>query len=165
MTTFQKITPNLWFDRQAEEAARFYVSIFDDSRLGRITRYGSEGQEIHGMAEGTVMTVEFILAGQEFVALNGGPHFQFNEAISFIINCQTQEEVDYYWEKLGAGGDPAAQQCGWLKDQYGVSWQVVPVLLNDLINDPDPARAQRVFKEMLSMKKLDIETLERVYEG
>lgn len=164
MTTIQKITPNLWFDTQAEEAARFYISIFNDSRISRITRYGNEGQEIHGMAEGTVMTVEFLLAGQAFVALNGGPHFQFNEAISFIINCETQEEVDYYWEKLGEGGDPAVQQCGWLKDRYGVSWQVVPTLLNDLINDQDTVRAQQVVQEMLTMKKLDIEALQHAFE-
>ena len=126
MATMQKITSNLWFDREAEEAAKYYVSIFKDSSIKRITHYGKEGFEIHGMREGTVMTVEFILAGQTFVALNGGPHFKFNEAISFIVNCEPQEEVDYFWDTLSDGGDKNAQQCGWLKDKFGVSWQVVP---------------------------------------
>lgn len=165
MAMLQKITPNLWFDTQAEEAAQFYVSIFNDAQITSVTRYGKEGQDIHGKAEGAVMTVAFQIEGQDFVALNGGPHFTFNEAVSFIINCETQEEVDYYWERLSAGGDPAAQQCGWLKDKYGVSWQVVPVALTGMLNDRDTEKSRRVAKALLSMKKLDIAMLERAYKG
>ncbi len=161
----QKITTNLWFDTQAEEAARFYCSIFTSSEIAGISRYGKEGFEVHGMAEGTVMTVDFQLEGQQFVALNGGPHFKFNEAISFIVHCETQEEVDYYWEKLGEGGDPDAQQCGWLKDRYGVSWQIVPNQLADLLANPDPEKAQRAMRAMLAMKKLDIEMMKQAAEG
>lgn len=161
----QKITPYLWFADQAEEAAKFYTTIFRNSRIDRITRYGKEGVEIHGMPEGTVMTVTFLLEGQEFVALNGGPVFQFNEAISFHIGCESQEEVDYFWEKLSEGGDEKAQQCGWLKDRFGVSWQVVPAALHEILDDPDPAKSQRVMKAMLSMKKMDIEKLKQAYEG
>src|SRR5690606_15412373 len=157
MTTMQKITSNLWFDNQAEEAAKFYTSIFKKSSIGRITRYGKEGFEIHGKPEGAVMTVEFQIEGQDFVGLNGGPLFKFNEAISFIINCISQEEVDYYWEKLSVGGDENAQVCGWLKDQYGVSWQIVPTILNDMVQDHTDERAQRAMRAMLQMKKLDIE--------
>lgn len=123
----QKINPFLWFDKQAEEAVKFYVSIFKNSKIGEIIRYGREGQEIHGMEEGTVMTIDFEIEGQKFVALNGGPMFKFNEAISFQVNCETQNELDYYWEKLSEGGDKNAQQCGWLKDKYGVSWQSYPL--------------------------------------
>mgnify|MGYP006197890487 CR=1 FL=1 len=161
----QKITSNLWFDDQAEEAAKFYTSIFKNSSIGRITRYGKEGFEIHGKPEGAVMTVEFQIEGQDFVGLNGGPLFKFNEAISFIINCISQEEVDYYWEKLSVGGDENAQVCGWLKDQYGVSWQIVPTILNDMVQDHTDERAQRAMRAMLQMKKLDIEGLKRAYEG
>lgn len=161
----QKITPNLWFNNQAEEAVNFYFSVFDDAKIGKITRYGKEGYDIHGMAEGTVMTIEFQIEGQKFVALNGGPHFQFNEAISFIVNCETQEEVDYLWERLAEGGDPAAQQCGWLKDKHGVSWQIVPTMLTEMINDADPVKAQSVFQAVLSMKKIDIDVLKLSYEG
>ena len=125
----QKITPFLWFANQAEEAVKFYTSIFRDSKIGKVTRYGKEGFEIHRMPEGTIMTAEFQIEGQKFVALNGGPHFKFTEAISFVVNCQTQEEVDYYWEKLSEGGDEKAQMCGWLKDKYGMSWQVIPTVL------------------------------------
>ena len=131
----QKIIPFLWFDKQAEEAARFYASIFKNSRIGEVTRYGKEGYEVHGMEEGTVMTVDFEIEGQKFVALNGGPVFKFNEAISFQVLCETQEDVDYYWEKLSEGGDKKAQQCGWLKDRYGVSWQIVPKVLVKMIQD------------------------------
>ena len=165
MATIQKITPNLWFDQQAEDAAKFYTTIFKDSRIGKISRYGKEGFEIHGMREGTVMVIEFWLAGQQFLALNGGPHFKFNEAISFVINCDTQEEVDYYWNKLKEGGDPKAQMCGWLKDRYGLSWQVVPTVLDELVSDPDPEKAGRAIKAMLQMKKLDIAALKKAYEG
>src|SRR5687768_1892899 len=127
MTTMQKITPNLWFDRQAEEAAKYYTSIFKNSRILKTRYYGREGYEIHRMPEGTVMTVEFEIEGQQFIALNGGPVFQFNEATSFVVNCNSQQEIDFYWEKLSQGGDPKSQQCGWLKDKFGLSWQVVPV--------------------------------------
>ena len=156
-----KLTPCLWFDHQAEDAARFYCGIFPDSRLVSRTRYTDAGFEFHGKPAGSVMTVNFELDGQPFVGLNGGPVFQFNEAISFQIGCADQAEVDHYWSKLGAGGDPAAQQCGWLKDRFGVSWQVVPYVLTELLQQPDAARAQRVTQAMLQMKKLDIDALTR----
>jgi predicted 3-demethylubiquinone-9 3-methyltransferase (glyoxalase superfamily) len=161
MATMQKITSHLWFDKQAEEAARFYTSIFKNSKIGRITKYGREGFEVHKMPEGTVMTVEFELDGQKFVALNGGPIFKFNEAVSLMVNCENQEEIDYYWEKLSQGGDKSAQQCGWLKDKYGLSWQVIPTILPDLLNDRDRKKVDRVTKAFLQMKKMDIKTLER----
>ena len=161
----QKITPCLWFDSNAEEAVNFYASIFKNSKIGSITRYGKEGYEIHGRDAGSVLTVEFEIAGQTFIALNGGPIFKFNEAISFIVNCDTQEEVDYYWEKLTEGGDPKAQQCGWLKDKFGLSWQIVPKGLVELVGDPNSGKSQRAFAAMLQMKKLDIEALKRAYEG
>ena len=160
-----KIVPNLWFAAQAEEAARFYTSIFPNSSVGRITRYGKAGHEIHGMEAGTVMTVEFTLDGQDFLALNGGPVFTFSEAISFIVNCDTQEEADYFWDKLTQGGDPNALQCGWLKDKFGVSWQVVPIAFNELMSDPDPEKSERMMEAMLQMKKLDIAALKKAYEG
>jgi predicted 3-demethylubiquinone-9 3-methyltransferase (glyoxalase superfamily) len=160
-TSIQKITPFLWFDSQAEEAVSFYTSIFNSSKIVSITRYGEEGAEASGRPKGTVMTMAFQLDGQEFVALNGGPHFKFNEAISFVVNCESQDEVDYYWEKLSGGGDEKAQQCGWLKDKYGVSWQIVPTLLVKLLNDPDPEKTRRVMKAMLQMKKIDIESLKQ----
>ena len=165
MATMQKITSNLWFDNQAEEAAKFYTSVFKNSRMGKISRYGKEGFEIHKMPEGTVMTVQFYLEGQEFLALNGGPIFQFNEAISFIINCISQEEVDHYWGKLTKGGNEKAQVCGWLKDKFGLSWQVIPTILPEMLTDPDPKKSQPVMKAMLQMKKIDIETLNRAYAG
>jgi predicted 3-demethylubiquinone-9 3-methyltransferase (glyoxalase superfamily) len=165
MERFDGIAPCLWFDDQAEEAARFYTGIFDGSRIVRISRYGEAGREVHGKARGTVLTVEFELRGQPFTALNGGPSFKFNEAISFQINCRTQKEVDYYWEKLSDGGDEKAQQCGWLKDRYGVSWQVVPTVLTEMIADPDPQKSQRAMAAMRRMKKLDIASLERAYAG
>ena len=161
----QRIIPCLWFDNQAEEAAIFYVSIFRNSKIGRITRYGKEGYEIHGRSEGTVMTVEFVIDGQAFTALNGGPIFKFNEAISFQVYCETQEEVDSYWEKLSEGGDKKAQQCGWLKDKYGVSWQVIPKGLSELLGDPDSEKSQRAMKAMLQMKKIDIGEIRQAYEG
>ncbi|MGA7008611.1 MAG: VOC family protein [Nitrososphaeraceae archaeon] len=160
----QKISPCLWFDDQGEEAAKFYTSIFKDSKIGDVTRYGKEGYEIHGRKEGTVMTVEFDIEGQKFLALNGGPTFKFNEAISFQVYCETQEEVDYYWEKLSEGGDEKAQQCGWLKDKYGVSWQIVPTILIKMLKDKDSEKSQRVMKAMLQMHKLDISTLKKAYD-
>ncbi|MGA7141774.1 MAG: VOC family protein [Nitrososphaeraceae archaeon] len=160
----QKISPCLWFDDQGEEAAKFYTSIFKDSKIGDVTRYGKEGYEIHGREEGTVMTVEFEIEGQKFLALNGGPIFKFNEAISFQVYCETQEEVDYYWEKLSEGGDEKAQQCGWLKDKYGVSWQIVPTILIKMLKDKDSEKSQRVMKAMLQMHKLDISTLKKAYD-
>jgi len=161
----QKITPCLWFDNQAEEAANFYTSIFKNSKIGRIARYGKEGYEIHGRSEGTVMAVEFEIGGQAFTALNGGPMFKFNEAISFQVHCETQKDVDYYWEKLSEGGDKNAQQCGWLKDKYGLSWQVIPKVLSQLLGDPDSEKSQRAMKAMLQMKKIDIEKIKRAYDG
>ncbi|MBD2862107.1 VOC family protein [Paenibacillus oceani] len=159
----QKITSNLWFDNQAEEAAQFYTSIFSNSSIGRMTRFGKGGR---GGEQGTVMTVEFRLDGQEFVALNGGPQFQFTEAISFIVNCEDQDELDYYWEKLTEGGDEKAQVCGWLKDKYGVSWQVVPARLTEMICDPDPEKSERVMQALLQTKnKINIMKLQQAYEG
>jgi predicted 3-demethylubiquinone-9 3-methyltransferase (glyoxalase superfamily) len=165
MTITQRLTPCLWFDSEAEEAARYYVAIFRNSRLGTITRYSSAGVEIHGRPAGSVMVVEFELDGHTFTALNGGPHFKFNEAVSFRINCTTQAEVDYYWEKLTAGGDPGAQQCGWLKDRYGLSWQVVPEGMDEMMKDSESPGAQRAMNAMLQMKKLDIAALESAYAG
>jgi predicted 3-demethylubiquinone-9 3-methyltransferase (glyoxalase superfamily) len=160
-----KIAPCLWFDDQAEPAAKFYTGIFPNSKTVKITRYGKAGQEVHGGKPGSVLTVAFELDGQAFTALNGGPVFKFNEAISLQVFCDTQEEVDYYWEKLSAGGEPKAQQCGWLKDRYGVSWQVVPVALIEMIGDPDQARADRAMAALLKMKKLDIAELKRACAG
>jgi len=160
----QKITPNLWFDSQAEEAAAFYTSIFNNSKIGRITRYGKESYD--KTFEGKVMTVEFQLDGQHFVALNGGPQFKFTEAISFIVHCDNQEELDYYWDKLSEGGDEKAQVCGWLKDKFGVSWQIVPSNLTEMICNPDPERSERVMKALLQTKaKIDMKSLEQAYEG
>jgi predicted 3-demethylubiquinone-9 3-methyltransferase (glyoxalase superfamily) len=162
----QKITSNLWFDTQAKEAAELYTSIFKNSKIGRITRYGKVSHETHGIPEGTVMTVEFLLEGQEFVALNGGPQFKFTEAISFIVNCEDQDELDYFLEKLSEGGDEKAQVCGWLKDKYGVSWQIVPSSLTEMVSDPDPEKSERVMKALLQTKsKIDIKTLMQAYEG
>ncbi len=160
-TSLQKITPFLWFDDQAEEAAEFYTSIFKNSKIGKITRYDEESSKASGRPQGSVMTVEFKLGDQDFVALNGGPHFKFTEAVSFVVRCESQAEVDYYWGKLSEAGDANAQQCGWLKDKYGLSWQVVPSVLMDLLNDPDRERAGRVMKAMLHMKKIDIEALKK----
>jgi predicted 3-demethylubiquinone-9 3-methyltransferase (glyoxalase superfamily) len=165
MKSAQRIAPCLWFDTQAEEAARFYTSIFKNSRIVSMSRYGEAGREVHKMPAGTVLTVAFELDGQPFTALNGGPVFKFNEAVSFQVSCETQEEVDYYWERLSAGGDERAQQCGWLKDRYGVSWQVVPTVLVAMIQDPDPARAGRAMTAMLQMKKIDIDKLKRAVAG
>jgi len=158
----QRITPNLWFDHQADEAARFYVALFPNSRIGTVTRYGEAEAAVARRPKGSVLTVTFELEGQEFVALNGGPVFQFSPAISFSVNCKTQEEVDRLWEKLSEGGEP--QPCGWLKDRYGVSWQIVPTVLVEMLQDKDPARSQSVMRAMLQMKKLDIAALKRAYE-
>ena len=160
----QKIIPCMWFDDKAEEAAKFYASIFKNSKIGDISRYGKEGYEFHGKEDGTVMTVDFEIEGQKYVALNGGPIFKFNEAISFQVHCETQKEVDYYWEKLSEGGNEKAQQCGWLKDKYGVSWQIVPVVLTKMLQDKDAKKSQRVMKALLQMRKLDIKTLTQAYE-
>jgi len=165
MATLQKITSNLWFDNEAEEAVKYYTSIFASSSIGKITRFGNTGQEIHGRPAGSVMTIEFTLNGHPFMALNGGPDFKFNEAVSFIISCQTQEEVDYYWDKLKEGGDPQALQCGWLKDKFGLSWQVVPVILDEMFIDADQQKVDRVMSAMLQMKKLDIAALQKAYKG
>ena len=155
----QKITPFLWFDNNAEEAANFYVSVFKNSKVLNIARYGEVGPG----PKGTVMTVEFELDGQEFVALNGGPQFKFTEAVSFVVNCDTQEEVDYYWERLSEGGEKS--RCGWLRDKFGLGWQVTPTILGKLLADKDQEKANRVMQTMLKMDKLDIEPLQRAYEG
>lgn len=165
MKRFQTITPCLWFDDQAERAATFYTSIFENSRIVSISRYGEAGHDVHGKPEGTVMTVAFELDGQPFTALNGGPIFKFSEAISFQVGCETQDEVDYFWDKLSEGGNEAAQQCGWLKDQFGVSWQVVPNVLPRMLSDSDREKSERVMASMLQMKKIDIGELNRVYAG
>ncbi len=154
----QKITPFLWFDDKAEEAMNFYVSIFKNSKIGKISRYGDAGPG----PKGTVMVATFQLEGQEFMALNGGPQFTFSPAISFVVNCATQEEVDGFWEKLSEGGEK--NQCGWLKDKFGVSWQVVPTVLGEMMNDPDKAKANRVMQAMLQMTKIDIGKLKQAYE-
>ena len=155
----QKITPCLWFDTRAEEAAAFYVSIFKQSKIMQVSRYDQASAEVSGRPEGSVLTVEFEIEGQSFTALNGGPLFKFSEVISFVVNCETQEEIDHYWEKLSEGGDERAQQCGWLKDKYGVSWQIVPTILYTLLADTDKVKAGRVMAAMLRMKKLEIEPL------
>jgi predicted 3-demethylubiquinone-9 3-methyltransferase (glyoxalase superfamily) len=154
----QKITPFLWFNNQAEEAVKFYTSIFKNSKAGQITRYGEGGPG----PKGTVMIATFQIEGQEFIALNGGPHFTFSPAISFVINCETQQEVDEYWDRLSQGGQ--IQQCGWLTDRFGVSWQVVPTALGKLMSDPDPVKKGRVMQAMMQMVKLDIAGLERAYQ-
>ena len=165
MRMTHKIAPCLWFDDQAEEVVRFYRSIFENSNVLSLSRYGKAGQEFHHKPEGSVMAIAFELNGQSFTALNGGPVFKFNEAISLQVYCESQEEVDYYWTKLSEGGDETAQQCGWLKDKYGVSWQVVPTILPELVGDPASAKSQRAMQAMLGMKKIVIEDLKRAYAG
>ena len=160
MQLTQRIAPCLWFDDQAEQAASFYVSVFKNSRIVSMTRYSDVGHEIHGRPPGSVMSVVFELDGQTFTALNGGPVFTFNEAVSLQVSCDTQKEIDYYWEALSKGGDPRAQQCGWLKDQYGLSWQVVPRILPELLRDHESEMARRAMEAMLRMKKIDIAELE-----
>ena len=164
MATMERITPCLWYDGQAEEAARHYVSIFKNARILGITRYDEAGAQASGQPKGSVMTVQFELDGQEFTALNGGPLFKFTEAVSFMVSCDTQEEVDHYWAKLTEGGGEEVQ-CGWLKDRFGLSWQVVPKVMMELLMGKDPAKAKRAFAAMLQMKKLDIATLTRAAEG
>jgi predicted 3-demethylubiquinone-9 3-methyltransferase (glyoxalase superfamily) len=159
----QKITPFLWFNNQAEEAVDFYRSIFKKSRIQKIVRYGEAAARASGRPKGSVLTIKFELEGQEFVALNGGPHFKFTEAISFVVNCETQKEVDTFWKKLSQGG--AGGQCGWLKDKYGVSWQIVPTALIRMLNDKDEAKSQRVMQAMLQMSKIDIKKLEQAYKA
>jgi predicted 3-demethylubiquinone-9 3-methyltransferase (glyoxalase superfamily) len=159
----QKITPFLWFDNQAEEAAKFYTSIFKNSKIENVTRYDEEGSKVSGRPKGSAMTVPFQIEGQEFVALNGGPLFKFTEAISFVVNCETQKEVDYYWEKLTTGGEEV--QCGWVKDKFGLSWQVVPTVLTEMLQDRDPQKAQRVMAAMLKMKKIEIADLKKAYDA
>jgi len=161
----QKISPCLWFDTQAEDAARYYVSIFKNSSVGAITHYGKEGHDIHGQPEGRVLTVAFVLDGVEFLALNGGPQFKFNESVSLIVYCDTQQEIDYFWDKLGAGGDPKAQACGWLKDKYGLSWQIVPTEVMEMWKSGVSAKSERAMKAMMQMKKLDIAALQKDYDG
>jgi predicted 3-demethylubiquinone-9 3-methyltransferase (glyoxalase superfamily) len=156
----QKIRPFLWFDKEAEEAANFYISVFKNSRVLEVARYGAAGP---GPA-GSVMTVTFVLDGQEFIALNGGPHFRFTEAVSLFVTCEDQAEVDYFWDKLMAGGGQPVE-CGWLKDRFGLSWQVVPAGLMTMLHDPDAARSERVMRAMLQMVKLDIAALQRAYDG
>ena len=159
----QKITPFLWFDNNAEEAVNFYVSTFKNSKISSIARYGQEGAKASGRPKGTVMTITFQLDGQEFVALNGGPIFKFSPAISFVVNCETQQELDELWAKLSAGGEEV--QCGWLADKYGMSWQIVPTVLEKLLNDPDPVKSERVMHAMLQMKKIDIAGLQQAYDA
>ena len=158
----QKITPFLWFNDNAQEAVKFYASIFKDSKIGRIARYGEEAAEKTGRPKGSVMTIEFELEGQRFVGLNGGPMFKFTEAISFVVNCETQEEVDYFWEKLSEGGEKS--RCGWLTDRFGLSWQVVPTVLIDMLHDKDHEKSQRVMEAVLQMDKIDISKLKRATE-
>jgi predicted 3-demethylubiquinone-9 3-methyltransferase (glyoxalase superfamily) len=158
----QKITPFLWFDNQAEEAANFYTSLFKNSKIVNVARYDEEGARASGRPKGSAMTITFQLDGQEFIALNGGPVFKFTEAISFFVSCETQEEVDALWNKLTEGGEEG--QCGWLKDRFGLSWQIVPTALGEMLSDPDPAKAQRVMQAMLQMKKIDIAKLKQAYE-
>ncbi len=160
----QKITPCLWFDDNAEEAVRFYTGIFKSSTIGNISRYGEAGKEIHRKPAGTVLTLEFELNGQAFTALNGGPLFKFNEAVSFQVSCESQEEIDYYWGRLSEGGDKQAQQCGWLKDRFGLSWQIVPTILSQMLRSNDTSKSESVMKALLQMGKLDIERLKQAYE-
>jgi predicted 3-demethylubiquinone-9 3-methyltransferase (glyoxalase superfamily) len=157
--TAHGITPCLWFDTQAEQAAQFYASVFKDSKIGKISRYGKEGVEVHGKQPGTVMTVALEIAGQRLLALNGGPQFKFNEAVSFQVHCETQEEIDYFWSRLAEGGEEGP--CGWLKDKFGLSWQVIPTALPQLLMDENSDKAQRVMRSMLQMRKIDLAALKR----
>jgi predicted 3-demethylubiquinone-9 3-methyltransferase (glyoxalase superfamily) len=160
----QKITPFLWFNDNAEEAINLYTSIFKESKIGKVARYDEAGSKAAGRPVGSIMTATFQLFGQEFIALNGGPHFKFTEAISFVVNCETQEEVDYYWENLTKDGG-SESQCGWLKDKFGLSWQIVPTILSKLLSDKDGQKSQRAMMAMLQMKKIDITTLQKAAEG
>jgi predicted 3-demethylubiquinone-9 3-methyltransferase (glyoxalase superfamily) len=160
----QKITPFLWFDHQAEEAAKFYTSVFKNSKVGKILRYDEATAKAAGGQVGSVLTIEFEIEGQKFTALNGGPQFKFNESVSFVVNCKTQEEVDYFWEKLKAGGGKESE-CGWLRDKFGLSWQITPTVLIDMLNDKDPKKAGRVMKAMMQMQKIEINKLKAAYAG
>jgi len=160
----QKITPFLWFDDQAEQAAKFYTSVFKNSKVGRILRYDETSAKTAGRPAGSVLTIEFEIGGQKFTALNGGPQFKFNESVSFVVNCETQNEVDYFWEKLTAGGGQESE-CGWLKDKFGLSWQITPTVLIDMLNDKDPKKAGRVMKAMMQMQKIEINKLKAAYAG
>jgi len=160
-----KIAPCLWFDSQAEEAANFYTAIFKNSKIKHTARYGDAAAAAAGRPKGSVLTVSFELDGQEFTALNGGPIFKFNEAVSLMVNCENQDELDHYWNKLSEGGDLKAQQCGWLKDKFGLSWQIVPAAIAKMMSDPDPAKTNRVMQALLQMKKLDIRALQQAYDG
>ncbi|KLU87982.1 hypothetical protein MAPG_06972 [Magnaporthiopsis poae ATCC 64411] len=166
MAATNKLTTCLWFDTQAEEAANHYISIFPNSSIASIQRYNGQGQEVHGKPAGTVMTVEFVLMGtHRFVGLNGGPHFKHTEAVSFMIECADQAEVDYYWDKIGEGGDEKRRECGWIADKFGVSWQVVPKVLKEMLADPDEKKAGRAMAAMMGMKRMDIEGLKKAFEG
>jgi len=160
----QKITPFLWFDDQAEQAAKFYTSVFKNSKVGRILRYDEASAKTAGRPAGSVLTIEFEIGGQKFTALNGGPQFKFNESVSFVVNCETQNEVDYFWEKLTAGGGQESE-CGWLKDKFGLSWQITPTVLIDMLNDKDPKKAGQVMKAMMQMQKIEINKLKAAYAG
>ena len=160
----QKITPFLWFDNQAEEAAKFYTTVFKNSKVGRILRYNETSAKTAGRPAGSVLTIEFEIGGQKFTALNGGPQFKFNESVSFVVNCETQNEVDYFWEKLTAGGGQESE-CGWLKDKFGLSWQITPTVLIDMLNDKDPKKAGQVMKAMMQMQKIEINKLKAAYAG
>lgn len=161
MAIAQRITPFLWFDGQAEEAVAYYIETFDNSRIVNTTRYTKDGAQATGRPEGSVMTIAFELDGQSFTAINGGPHFKFNEAVSFVVNCESQEEIDRYWDRLTAGGDERSQQCGWLKDKFGLSWQIVPRRIAELLNHSDAGKAGRVMAAVIQMKKIDLAALER----
>ena len=165
LASSSKITPCLWFSNNAEEAAQFYVGIFPNARIVQTTRYPEAGKEVHGQTPGSVLTVDFVLDGQSFTGLNGGPVFTFTEAVSFQIMCETQDEVDHYWSRLGDGGPVEAQQCGWVKDRFGLSWQVVPKGMVRMLSDPDGVKVNRVFGAMMQMKKLDLAALERAFAG
>jgi predicted 3-demethylubiquinone-9 3-methyltransferase (glyoxalase superfamily) len=164
MASVQKLTSCLWFDCQAEDAAKFYVSVFKNAKLGNVSHYPNEGQEVHGQAAGKVLVVEFEIEGQKFIGLNGGPQFKFSEAISFVVNCDTQAEIDYFWDKLGGdGGQPGP--CGWLKDKFGLSWQIAPSMIGQWISDKDKSKAARVFAAVMKMGKLDIAELQKAFAG
>jgi len=163
MTSIQMIAPCLWYDTQAEEAANFYVSIFDNSRIIRVLHYSEAGFEIHGKPAGSILTVEFELNGQRFTALNGGPQFKFSEAISLEVTCETQQEIDYYWDKLVEGGEEGP--CGWLKDKFGLSWQITPAILSEMLSDENKQKTHRVMDAFLQLKKLDIATIKKAYAG
>jgi predicted 3-demethylubiquinone-9 3-methyltransferase (glyoxalase superfamily) len=165
MRSIQKISPCLWFDDQAEQAANFYTTIFPNSKVCKMSRYGEDCPKLQSRPPGSVMSVSFELEGQSFFSINGGPRVTFNAAVSFMVNCDSQEEIDYYWERLSEGAVQEDQQCGWLKDQYGAAWQILPRVLHDMMTDPDPAKSQRVMEAMLPMQKVDLNALKRAFNG